>query len=66
MKALLNIKHTIEVNHIKYYEWTLHITSKGFGGVIKGHKQFNDKKKALKSARRAAKKTGIDIRITRP
>jgi len=65
MKALLHIKHTIEINHVKYYEWMLHIASNSFGGVIKSHTQFNNSANAKKSAMRIAKKIGADVRVTK-
>ena len=61
MKALLNIRHTIEINHIKYYEWVLHIISKGFVGQLKSRKDFDCQGNALRSAQRVAKKLGIRI-----
>ena len=61
MKALLNIRHTIEINHIRYYEWTLHIVSSGFIGQLKSRKDFDCQGNALRSAKRVAKKLGIRI-----
>ena len=65
MKALLNIRHTIEINHIRYYEWTLHIVSNGFIGQLKSRKDFDCQGNALRSAKRVAKKLGIGIIVAK-
>lgn len=64
MKSLLTIAHTIEVNHVKYYQWRLNVVSNRFGGIFVGGKQFDNPHNAIRSARRVAKRLNIDITKT--